>query len=358
MPFGVTPTPVESHGFGVGAAAALAHGFEAEAAALAARVPADGFIQWQFNGVNLGDKNVAVVDWVDERQALRATRGVGVNSHVVTIAESDAVNPDANPPEADHWWWDFDDVSPATQFTDRGQRQSHMTAVPNLAGVSTASGMAGRAADRGVGGTGRLIYLPRSRTDLDFGPTDSFSFGVWIYPTSLPNDGYTKGVMGRWAAPKDPPGLDVTGYDGGIHTSYGLCVLNGLANLYMIEPGAAIRTILNTTMTLNAWQLMVGVIDIAGGQMRMGINAAAFTTTAIAQGPRNDISVKANFIFGNPMHTDQTGGMDFAKREFLGRMDRAFVTRRMLTLADRTWLYNAGAGRSYDEALAQGILTP
>lgn len=43
------------------------------------------FLQWQFDGVNLGDNRVAVVDIVGDPDVILASRGFGENSHVITI---------------------------------------------------------------------------------------------------------------------------------------------------------------------------------------------------------------------------------------------------------------------------------
>jgi hypothetical protein len=46
------------------------------------------FLQWQFNGVNLGDNRVAVVDIVGDPDVILASRGFGENSHVITIRKA------------------------------------------------------------------------------------------------------------------------------------------------------------------------------------------------------------------------------------------------------------------------------
>lgn len=74
----------------------------------------DGFIEWQLEGVAMGDRQVDVIDFVGD--GIRASRGVGANSNVVTIELSEdilvaapAPPPPPPPPPAAHGCYISDD---------------------------------------------------------------------------------------------------------------------------------------------------------------------------------------------------------------------------------------------------------
>lgn len=73
--FATAPTPTTSTGFAVTPAAAMT----------VQGLPGD-WLQVQDEGVNLGDPNVTVIDFVGDPAVILATRGVGENSHVITVA--------------------------------------------------------------------------------------------------------------------------------------------------------------------------------------------------------------------------------------------------------------------------------
>lgn len=83
MTFALTPAPGDSAAFAVAPGAAAAPGFSVAGADREPREPLDGFMQWQLGGVDLGDKQVSVVDF--EGDGLGVSRGIGANSHVLTI---------------------------------------------------------------------------------------------------------------------------------------------------------------------------------------------------------------------------------------------------------------------------------
>jgi hypothetical protein len=74
LTFGITPSvpPSDDFSVGVGHFPVLSGVF-------------NEFIQWRAQGVNLGDRKVWVVDIVGDPAVVQATRGVGENSHVITI---------------------------------------------------------------------------------------------------------------------------------------------------------------------------------------------------------------------------------------------------------------------------------
>lgn len=111
MTFEITPGAAPTSAHGVGASTPDATGFALNAGAAAAALFAlssgaapssslgvvagdagsssgvlDEFIQWRSSGVNLGDRKVRVIDFVDPTGTkMIVTRGVGENRHVITV---------------------------------------------------------------------------------------------------------------------------------------------------------------------------------------------------------------------------------------------------------------------------------
>lgn len=73
--FATAPTPTTTTGFAVTPAAAMT----------VQGLPGD-WLQFRDEGIDLGDPNVTVVDFVGDPAVILATRGVGENSHVITVA--------------------------------------------------------------------------------------------------------------------------------------------------------------------------------------------------------------------------------------------------------------------------------
>lgn len=267
--------------------------------------------------------------------------------------EEGALDSEPAPADMESAWWEFEENDASTLFLDLTGYDNHLTATPDTATLSNASGLAGRAADRGAGTTSRLIYLPRASQGLDYGTGHSFTIGAWVYPTSLPSDSWSKAVAGRWAAPYNP---GAAGLDGRVHTSYGLGIYNGLPFFEIVDSASGDMVAIGGSVSTNSWQLMVGVCDMSTHEMTLYVNGAEVATNTVSAGARAGGSVGANFIIGQPMHSDQTGGMDVENRQFVGRIDRVFSTDQAWSTADVQWLYNSAAGRSFADALARGII--
>jgi hypothetical protein len=82
------PTPLPPLGFAPVAAPAIS----------VQGLPGD-WLQVRDEGVNLGNANVAVIDFRGDPAVILVTRGVGENSHVVTVR----MNPSAPPPSVPGW---------------------------------------------------------------------------------------------------------------------------------------------------------------------------------------------------------------------------------------------------------------
>ena len=367
MSFALTPATPGSGAFAVGPAPAPSTAFAVAAEAEPAREAHEGYIQWLFEGEPVGDANVDVVDIVGP--FLMATRGWGLNSHIVTIGFDEHAPPapppppPPPPPRLQSAWWDFEQNDSTGLFLDSTGHGVHLTTSYPTSAVSVPDGLGGtRAHYRGGEGpaySNRLIYIPRSAQQwLDFGAADSFTIGCWIMPTWSMADAWTRIILGRLGGTVTPS-VGTVGLGGYYNSSYGLSVYNGQFGfaIWTDPNNGVLATAINAgSMLVGAWNFLVGVCDIATMTMRLDVNGVTVGTRAIPRGPRNESNVQGNFCVGHPFGADSAVGTDIDNRQFNGYIDRAFASLQALTFEQSLWLYNAGAGRTFAEARAAGIV--
>lgn len=255
-------------------------------------------------------------------------------------------------------WWEFEQNNGTFSLLDSSDAGNNLTTTNATSVITVAGGVSGRAMYRGGEGAAyetRRMYIPRANTHLDFGKAESFTVGCWIKPQALTDTDHTRTIMGRSAI--------LIGGGQAVYTSdsYRLGVLNNVLSWSIATEAATSYRILSGAMaSVGTWQFVVGVCDLAAGQLRLYANASAVAGSplAIPSGPQH--CVPANFCISHPMQNDDLGDnappIDVEGRQFNGYVDKAFVVPRALTPTEITYLYNAGAGRSFAEALAQGIM--
>jgi hypothetical protein len=85
----------------------------------------------------------------------------------------------------------------------------------------------------------------------------------------------------------------------------------------------------------NTWYFLVAWHDAAGNQLGIQVNNGSGNTAAQSAGIFDGTAAFRIGAAGGPSQF-----MD-------GRVDEAFLYKRLLTAAERAWLYNSGAGRHY-----------
>jgi hypothetical protein len=257
-------------------------------------------------------------------------------------------------------WWDFEENDALLRFIDSSPYLNDLTTTYASSAQSVAGGVNGtRAHFRGGVGAAyvdRKIYIPRANTLFDFGSGQSFSFGCFIEPKASMADDWTHIFLGRAgirsisASPADP--VDIS------HSGYWLGVLNGSLDLNLQHSAVSATRIFGPAIAANnVKQMVVGVCDLDAGLLKLAVNGVVTHTSAIASGSQGSGS-DANFTVGHSMRGDGSTDTiyDPTYRQANAYIDKAFVVPRALTSAEVTFLYNAGAGRTYAEALAQGIM--
>lgn len=107
-----------------------------------------------------------------------------------------------------------------------------------------------------------------------------------------------------------------------------------------VSDGSAVTVVTDSVVLVSTgtWYFVVGVVDLAAGLVKISVNANPFVTTPFV-GPVQDGGNA--FRIGN----DTVG----AGRLWDGSLDTIFVVKRALSLAEITYLYHSGAGRSWGD---------
>ena len=246
-------------------------------------------------------------------------------------------------------WWEFEENDGTFQFLDSTGNGNHLTTSPATSALSVAGGIANRAHYRGGDGVpfaDRKIYIPRSNTRFDFGLSDSFTVGGFFKAKSAMVNFWGRIIIGRSGS------IDVS--DSLANSAYGFNVYNQDVYFYILENNTTLRVTDPTTLLVDTWYFLVGVVDIPNLVIKAyNNNAFLFGARSILTGVNT--TTAQNFTIGTPMANDAVVGVE---RQFNGYVDKAFLTPKVLSPADISWLYNGGVGRTCAEALTYGIFSP
>lgn len=157
---------------------------------------------------------------------------------------------------------------------------------------------------------------------LSMGDID-FTVGAWVYCDAVTGN---PAVLSKWAISGSP-------------REY-LLYRNGAAfQFYVSNDGAGVNFIAcPTVLVTGQWYFVVAWHDSVANTINIQLDNGTVTSTAHSTGVFDGTS--ALFL-----------GRE-ATNYFGGRIDQAFVSKRVLTAAERTWLYGSGSGRSYAEMRA------
>ena len=191
--------------------------------------------------------------------------------------------------------------------------------------VGTDAGIVGNARDFEDANNERFTHV--DDPDLSAGDTD-FTCQVWLKLESLPSVieiHFQKGTGGTIE------------YNMAVNASGELrwSVYDSSFNEY--------RATWSPNLSTGTWYLVHGWHDSVNNQVGVVVNAGTPVTTSTGGAAPADAG--GTFILGN------RPDLDFP---YDGLLDEVALWRRVLSSADRTWLYNAGAGRSYADLVAEG----
>jgi hypothetical protein len=168
--------------------------------------------------------------------------------------------------------------------------------------------------------------LTRADTDaLSMGDID-FSFAFWVnLSTTL-----TQGIVSKW---------------NGSNLEYDLRLQGGTGFRFYISSADAFVNLTNVDATdfgvpsTATWYFVVARHDATANTIDIGVNGGTQTSAAYAAGGYNSTST---FALG----VDADGYLD-------GLLDEVGIWKKKLSAPEIAWLYNAGAGRSYADIVAE-----
>lgn len=214
-------------------------------------------------------------------------------------------------------WWELSESS-GTRADSHGVNDLS----PNGT-VTTAAGVRG-SGDVAVAfsGAGTLGVPAAASMQVPSGGGDHCLFG-WYYVTSA---FASAGFFSRWNA-----------VNAGTLEYYAR-VESG--NAQFLNGGSAYR-VASTPASNNTWQFFVGWRDSADGYPRVQVNNGSVADAGAASNP----SVQT--------HATTLGGSTAGNNRMTGRLQRwGWIKGGILTPAERAWLYNGGAGRTYTEIVS------
>lgn len=168
-------------------------------------------------------------------------------------------------------------------------------------------------------------------TALSMGDID-MSGGTWVYLDSTPASGATMGILGKWSAGNLEYLLQVDNTGGTIRFQF---LVRNTADTTTTTVTA---TTFGTPSTATFYFVQF-YHDATANTIGIAVNDGAFNTTSTAGGVRDGT---AAFEIGR--HT--------ASNYLNGRVDATFLTKRTLTAAEWTYMYNSGNGRGYQNIYA------
>jgi len=161
--------------------------------------------------------------------------------------------------------------------------------------------------------------------DVSFADED-FSIAGWVYFNTLPVSGFAT-VVGKYNV-------------GSNDREYSLFMPGGTDNLRFIvtNNGASAAGTVDSTVDLviNTWYFVYAEHDSVNNELVLKVNANTADTVSYSSGGRDGASV---FALGNMV--------GLASSLLDGRLDEVALYNRVLTPTELTYLYNAGAGRTY-----------
>lgn len=163
---------------------------------------------------------------------------------------------------------------------------------------------------------------------LSMGDVD-FEIGTWVYLDTTPASGATMGILGKWASGNLEYVLYVDNTGGTIRFKFDV---RDTAN-------AATTTVTASTFATpspTTWYWVMVYHNATTNLIGIAVNDGAYDTAATTGGVRDGT---AAFEIGR--HT--------AGNYFNGRVQKVLITKDILTAAERTWLYNSGNQRRFED---------
>jgi len=160
---------------------------------------------------------------------------------------------------------------------------------------------------------------------INMGGNISFTIGMWIQPHAMPT---TSQPLAKWT-------------DGSGDREYQIFLNGSNEAMFIVNDGSTNYSVPATTfgaMTNGIWYFVCAYFNASANLIGVGVNDVWDT----AAGPSAGVANK-----GNPLYFARSSS-DIMY--FDGRIDETFIYKdRLLTADQRTWMYNSGYGRTYED---------
>jgi hypothetical protein len=234
-------------------------------------------------------------------------------------------------------WWDFEENSAATSFTDAFSGTHNLALINSktTANDSMANGISGRAANWPNSSSSDGAQIVRSDTAFDFGDT-GFTFGAWFNMRQEVGSDVTRFLAGRGFA--NPLSYAIYWRDlSPSNFQFEMAIrdsANATSTTIIHNQGAPINT--------NTWHFVVLGHDPAA-DLLVGWVDGVRQQANFANGPF--VTNVPNFTFAQARNNDTTN--QDTSRTIGHATDSAFVVNRTLNDAEVGYLYNSGAGFNF-----------
>jgi len=246
-----------------------------------------------------------------------------------------------------HAWWDMEELV-SSRVRDVASGEHMLVVNPSSHWSIIASGISGNRISRSTQGAVDYVFTEARLTDINFKETITAWAFVWPESTDLNSDGYTQPMLGQGAWAAAEAGWNLSVYN----TQCSASVQAGRdGNLSSKANAVALGTI-------GALKLFVFQFNIADGKVGMSLNGAAmsYATTGMTPSQVNNTRCRFNLGFYVRGSLPNPEVSSPANRSLRGKWDNVgYMKGRLLSDADISWLYNAGAGRSYADAVDYGL---
>lgn len=256
------------------------------------------------------------------RSILSPNRGALIQARGALLqarAAVDATNPLANIKTSLISWWDLDEASGTRNDAHSTNHLTDNNTVTQAAGVSAGTGNAAQFTAANSEYLSIADNAALSTGDIDF------TFAGWVYMDSLADEDF----WGKWSTANEGEYFMEYAHTGGAKFRFAVSS-NGTA-----VTGSVLSTLPSPASTAT-WYFVVAWHDSVGNTINIQVNDGTAGSAAYSAGVRNSTSP---FEVGRAVST----------RYVNGRVDSLGFWKRTLTAAEKTALYNSGAGKRYSD---------
>jgi len=220
-------------------------------------------------------------------------------------------------------WWGLNETAPSNALDSHGTNEL----VETSGTIGSTAGLVGGCRDFELGDS-EYFSIP-SNASLVFAD-EPLTVGAWV---NLESKADPAGIMGK--------------YNTANKREYLLTYTQSVDRFLFYVSATGTATVVATASVFGApgtaaWLFVVGYHDPTANTIGISVNAGAETPIAHTTGI---FSGTTQFNFGNFYNS---GVSDYYLD---GKMDEAFLYRRVLTADEISWLYNSGVGRAYSELI-------